>query len=76
MKMEQGSGNLFVVLPSQTGKGSVIFGKNSDRPAGEVQELIYESPKHCTAGDPVKVNSLLSFQFLLFLNLIFNFKKV
>ncbi|KAF2351165.1 Peptidase C69 dipeptidase A, partial [Trinorchestia longiramus] len=32
----------FVVLPDKTKGGVVIFGKNSDRPAGEVQEIIYE----------------------------------
>ncbi|KAL1116894.1 hypothetical protein AAG570_005363 [Ranatra chinensis] len=31
----------FVVLPGLTERGAVIFGKNSDRPRGEVQEVIY-----------------------------------
>lgn len=31
----------FVVLPDKAKDGVVIFGKNSDRPAGEVQEIIY-----------------------------------
>uniref|UniRef100_A0A6A7FQ65 Secernin-2-like isoform X1 n=2 Tax=Hirondellea gigas TaxID=1518452 RepID=A0A6A7FQ65_9CRUS len=31
----------FVVLPDKTEGGVVVFGKNSDRPAGEVQEVIY-----------------------------------
>ncbi|KAK6634917.1 hypothetical protein RUM44_000164 [Polyplax serrata] len=52
--MEQGFCNSFVVLPPLTGNGSVIFGKNSDRPTAEVQELVYENPKQCTAGEPLK----------------------
>jgi len=31
----------FVVLPDATKGGAVVFGKNSDRPAGEVQEVVY-----------------------------------
>lgn len=31
----------FVVLPPSTLKGCVIFGKNSDRPVSEVQEVVY-----------------------------------
>lgn len=31
----------FVVLPPGTAKGCIIFGKNSDRPADEVQEVVY-----------------------------------
>lgn len=30
----------FVVLPPLTKDGSVIFGKNSDRPQNEVQEVV------------------------------------
>lgn len=33
----------FVVLPPATSNGSVVFGKNSDRPSGEVQEVVYVS---------------------------------
>lgn len=58
MKMEQGFCNTFVVLPPLTGNGSVIFGKNSDRPTKEVQELVYEPSKQCTAGEPLKVKTL------------------
>lgn len=36
----------FVVLPALTQHG-VIFGKNSDRPKGEVQEVVY-----VPAGNP------------------------
>ncbi|KAH9497720.1 Secernin-2 [Dermatophagoides farinae] len=31
----------FVVLPTATANGQMIFGKNSDRPAGEVQEIVF-----------------------------------
>ncbi|CAG0918817.1 unnamed protein product [Notodromas monacha] len=31
----------FVVMGDKTGDGSTIFGKNSDRPNGEVQELVF-----------------------------------
>lgn len=31
----------FVVLPPLTEKGVVIFGKNSDRPQNEVQEVVF-----------------------------------
>lgn len=31
----------FVVLPSHSRNGNVVFGKNSDRPQGEVQEVTY-----------------------------------
>ena len=31
----------FVVLPPLTANGLTIFGKNSDRPNGEVQEIVY-----------------------------------
>lgn len=49
----------FVVLPSLTSNGSVIFGKNSDRPQGEVQELIYEPPKQYASGESLKVINIL-----------------
>lgn len=32
----------FVALPPATGNGCVVFGKNSDRPGNEVQELVYK----------------------------------
>jgi len=31
----------FVVLPDKAKDGAVIFGKNSDRPSGEVQEVVF-----------------------------------
>lgn len=47
----------FVVLPPLT-KHGVVFGKNSDRPQGEIQEVIYVMASE-TSG-PTKV-SLLGF---------------
>nr|XP_018917768.1 PREDICTED: secernin-2 [Bemisia tabaci] len=43
----------FVVLPPLTAHGGIIFGKNSDRPKGEVQELIYQKPESYPAGSKV-----------------------
>ena len=38
----------FVVLPPLTDSNFRIFGKNSDRPANEVQEVIFVSEEHTT----------------------------
>ena len=38
----------FVVLPPLTDSNFCIFGKNSDRPANEVQEVIFVSEEHTT----------------------------
>jgi hypothetical protein len=38
----------FVVLPPSTDSNFRIFGKNSDRPANEVQEIIFVSNEHTT----------------------------
>ncbi|KAH9409055.1 Secernin-2 [Tyrophagus putrescentiae] len=43
----------FVVLPSATASGQMIFGKNSDRPQGEVQEVVFEPAR--TFPDPSTV---------------------
>ena len=39
--MEPSSCDTFVALPPVTAGGKVIFGKNSDRPESEVQEVIF-----------------------------------
>lgn len=44
----------FVVMPSLT-SGGVVFGKNSDRPTGEVQEIVYYPEKTYSDGESVKV---------------------
>lgn len=46
----------FVVLPPFTSHGGIIFGKNSDRPNGEVQELIYVPAKCFEPGTKLQVN--------------------
>lgn len=40
----------FVVLPSATANGRMIFGKNSDRPQGEVQEIVYVGREKFDSG--------------------------
>lgn len=44
----------FVVLPPLTKQGVTVFGKNSDRPNGEVQEVVYFPAGE--TNDPVKVS--------------------
>ncbi|PSN52563.1 Secernin-3 [Blattella germanica] len=53
-RMQLVSCDTFVVLPPFTEHGGVVFGKNSDRPRGEVQELIYEPAKQHGAGDQLQ----------------------
>lgn len=43
----------FVALPDATASGSVLFGKNSDRPAGETQPLRSEPARQ--AGEPLRL---------------------
>ena len=45
----------FVVLPPLTETGAVIFGKNSDRPQGEVQEIVYFPKAEYCDGDKLMV---------------------
>lgn len=44
----------FVALSDATVDGSVIFGKNSDRPAGELQDVVTISAKTYTNGQHVR----------------------
>uniref|UniRef100_A0A1B6CC42 Secernin-2 n=2 Tax=Clastoptera arizonana TaxID=38151 RepID=A0A1B6CC42_9HEMI len=44
----------FIVLPPLTAHGGIIFGKNSDRPSDEVQEVIYEPSNNFENGGKVK----------------------
>jgi secernin len=55
--MKPVSCDTFVVLPPLTVGGRVIFGKNSDRPNGEVQELVYQPAQQYPAGDQLQVNT-------------------
>lgn len=54
----------FVVLPPLT-KHGVVFGKNSDRPKGEVQDVVYIPANE--SSDPVKVSLFRK----VFINLLF-----
>lgn len=45
----------FVALSDSTESGSVIFGKNSDRPFGEVQEVVHFPAKKYDPGEKVQV---------------------
>ena len=45
----------FVVLPSATVNGQMIFGKNSDRPQGEVQEIVFVPRQKFASGSQQKV---------------------
>lgn len=49
----------FVVLPSASASGQMIFGKNSDRPQGEVQEVVFEPAR--TFPDPSTVQQKVRF---------------
>ncbi|GFO46353.1 secernin-2 [Plakobranchus ocellatus] len=46
--------DLFVALPPTTQFNAVIFGKNSNRPAAEVQDVVSYSAADHTAGDKVQ----------------------
>ncbi|KAM9342096.1 secernin-3 [Pholidichthys leucotaenia] len=44
----------FVALPPSTEGQRIIFGKNSDRPCDEVQEVVYFPARDCGAGEKVE----------------------
>ncbi|KAL4656654.1 hypothetical protein GN956_G4500 [Arapaima gigas] len=46
----------FVALPPSTAGPYVVFGKNSDRPCDEVQEVVYFPAKDHSAGDKVEAS--------------------
>jgi len=46
----------FVVLPPNTKKNLTIFGKNSDRPNGEVQEIVYYPRRTYETGTKVEAS--------------------
>ena len=52
-----GSCDTFVALPPVTLYGYVIFGKNSDRPANEVQEVVYQPASENEAGSKLQVGA-------------------
>lgn len=55
----------FVVLPPLTDSNFRIFGKNSDRPANEVQEIIFVSNQHTSHIQVMKNPSDLTIYFSL-----------
>lgn len=55
MKRQPESCDTFVVLPNLTQRQDVIFGKNSDRPKDEVQEVVYVEGKKHEPDSTVKV---------------------
>jgi secernin len=67
----------FVALPPATAKGRVIFGKNSDRPGSEVQEVVFVAAADHAPGSKVQVffksiyfgGFLFYFYFFFFLEL-------
>ncbi|XP_067459682.1 secernin-3 [Thunnus thynnus] len=52
--MHPSSCDTFVALPPSTEGQRIIFGKNSDRPCDEVQEVVYFPARDCTAGEKVE----------------------
>ena len=48
----------FVALPDVTLGGELIFGKNSDRPSGEVQDVVAFPVRQYAAGDTVRCTYL------------------
>lgn len=48
----------FVALPDATLGGELIFGKNSDRPRGEVQDVVAFGAQHHAAGDTTQCTYL------------------
>ena len=53
--MKPKSCDTFVALPPATAGGCTIFGKNSDRPSSEVQEVIYVPAADHPKGATVQV---------------------
>ncbi|TNN54151.1 Secernin-3 [Liparis tanakae] len=52
--MYPSSCDTFVALPPSTEKQCIIFGKNSDRPCDEVQEVVYYPARDYGAGEKVE----------------------
>ncbi|XP_071774045.1 secernin-3 [Centroberyx gerrardi] len=52
--MYPSSCDTFVALPPSTEGQRIIFGKNSDRPCDEVQEVVYFPARDCEAGEKVE----------------------
>lgn len=55
IKMRPSSCDTFVALPPSTDRQRIIFGKNSDRPCDEVQEVVYFPASDYSAEEKVEV---------------------
>lgn len=55
--MRPSSCDTFVALPPSTEGQRIIFGKNSDRPCNEVQEVVYFPATDYAAGEKVEVGN-------------------
>ena len=51
----------FVALPPATNRGFIVFGKNSDRPRGEVQEVRHFPAATHEAGTKLQVSHIICF---------------
>jgi dipeptidase len=56
----------FVVMSDLTSSGDVIFGKNSDRPVGEVQEVVRMPEKNHEPNSNVQVSTYYKLHTFLF----------
>ena len=56
----------FVVMSDLTSSGDVIFGKNSDRPVGEVQEVVRIPSKNYQPNSNVQVSTYYKLHTFLF----------
>lgn len=61
--MNPTSCDTFVVLPPLT-KNGIIFGKNSDRPGDEVQEVIYVPAADIPGSIKVSLNNYNRIEFI------------
>lgn len=58
--MQPSSCDTFVALPPSTEGQRIVFGKNSDRPCDEVQEVVYFPARDYDAGEHVEVGDTSS----------------
>lgn len=58
-------GDSFVALPPSTKHGVILFAKNSCRPVGEVQEVVFFPRRKHSPGSKLQVNSDLKYLSLL-----------
>lgn len=58
--MHPSSCDTFVALPPSTEGQHIIFGKNSDRPCDEVQEVVYFSARDYDPDEKLEVGDTCS----------------